>query len=503
MLYGLGGWLVALLPVDWNWAYQFPALMALGLTLYVSWQASFRLALLPAAQPLSLAFGGQAAPVDYARALADSSTLALVACLGLAQLSHEVSPVPFWTLGMSMHMLAAAHLLSPRRERFNWRWAAWQLGGMVVLVLSGQGLFSIALGFMVLGWLKWGTCKDEPDGTRPIKPWGAATTALIATFLWIWLFDIPVRWDFGNLSSFSLRAFLQLLAWYTWPAWPLAIWTLWKWHRQWRMIHVLVPASLSFLGLLVSVMAGGADEDLVLTLPPLATLAALALPTLRRSASALVDWFSLLFFSFCALAIWVVWVAMQTGVPRTPAYNVAKLAPGFVPVFESLAFLVALAATLAWIWVVFWRTSHHPSGIWKSLVIPATGSTLSWLLLMTLWLPLLNHARSYQGLVTRLTPYVPSGACVTAWRLQEAPIAALIQQGQLEVQRGNPKDSSCPLLIAPASRDLVPSDMEPNWTPVVRVSRLTDNKETLVLWSRTGMTKPINPVQPGRVETAN
>ena len=62
----------------------------------------------------------------------------------------------------------------------------------------------------------------------------------------------------------------------------------------------------------------------------------------------MIDWFTLLFFSASAIGIWVVWLAVQTGVPAKPAANVAKLAPGYVPSFSLLAFGVALAATAAW-----------------------------------------------------------------------------------------------------------------------------------------------------------
>ncbi len=64
--------------------------------------------------------------------------------------------------------------------------------------------------------------------------------------------------------------------------------------------------------------------------------------------AALIDWFTLLFFSISTLAIWVIWIAMQTGVPAKPAANVAKLAPGFSPSFSLFALLVALAASVAW-----------------------------------------------------------------------------------------------------------------------------------------------------------
>ena len=49
----------------------------------------------------------------------------------------------------------------------------------------------------------------------------------------------------------------------------------------------------------------------------------------------------------------------------------------------------------AWHWrtdlalaLVRWRTGRHRNALWKSLVLPAGGVALAWLLLMTLWLPL-------------------------------------------------------------------------------------------------------------------
>ncbi len=42
----------------------------------------------PVHSPVAFAFGGEASPTDYARALADGGLLALLACLGLAQLSR-------------------------------------------------------------------------------------------------------------------------------------------------------------------------------------------------------------------------------------------------------------------------------------------------------------------------------------------------------------------------------------------------------------------------------
>jgi hypothetical protein len=64
----------------------------LALTLLLTWAATYHLALTDAAQPLPFAFGGEADPVDYARAVADGAVLAFIATLGLLQLGHETTP---------------------------------------------------------------------------------------------------------------------------------------------------------------------------------------------------------------------------------------------------------------------------------------------------------------------------------------------------------------------------------------------------------------------------
>ena len=91
---------------------------------------------------------------------------------------------------------------------------------------------------------------------------------------------------------------------------------------------------------------------------------------------------------------------MQTGLPAKPAANVAQAGAGLrCRLLAARAGRSRLLGTLAWLWLVRWRTGRHRHALWKSLVLPAGGVALCWLLLMTLWLPLLDYARSYRPLV--------------------------------------------------------------------------------------------------------
>ena len=91
--YWLGAAFIRLLPfLSADLAARIPFGGLLALTLACTWYAVYHLARQRGAQPVAFAFGGEAQPVDYARTLADAALLALVACLGLAQLSHEATP---------------------------------------------------------------------------------------------------------------------------------------------------------------------------------------------------------------------------------------------------------------------------------------------------------------------------------------------------------------------------------------------------------------------------
>jgi 4-amino-4-deoxy-L-arabinose transferase-like glycosyltransferase len=277
----------------------------------------------------------------------------------------------------------------------------------------------------------------------------------------------------------------KFLVWFAWPAWPLALWTLWRWRRQLTSRHVALPLSFLSIALVAALLTPTADRALLLGLPALAALAAFALPTLKRSVAALIDWFTLLFFSGCALTIWVVWLAMQTGVPRQPAANVARLAPGFEPSFSLLAMVAALAATVAWAWLVKWRAGRHRAVIWKSLVLPAGGAALCWLLLMTLWMPLLDYARSYAPLVRNVARLIDAPGCVEVHGLSQAQLAALRYHGGLTLKPAS-RPASCPWLLVDADAQHSASlaiDLR-QWSVVSLVARPSDSNDNVLLYRR-------------------
>jgi hypothetical protein len=121
--------------------------------------------------------------------------------------------------------------------------------------------------------------------------------------------------------------------------------------------------------------------------------------------------------------------------------------------------------------------------------LPAGGSTLCWLLLMTLWLPLLDFGRSYGPLARRIASLAQPQACVLVDGLSQAQIAALQYHGGLALQRSTSTTASAcaTLVVTPASQATLDTRVNlTDWAFKATVRRLTDNKESLLVYQRVG-----------------
>jgi hypothetical protein len=471
----LGAVFIAVLSpmVDPALAARVPFALLLVATLVLTWYATFHLARTAHAQPLAFAFGGEAEPIDYARAVADGALLALIGTLGLLQLGHETTPelAQLGSVCLYLYALAAAPF------RF-WQPRLAMLVSLPALVGSGAPSMALALG---LGGAL--VCsRSAYREARALLPWVLAATAgaaLLATLLSAW------RWRGEAMDLPSLIGVLRQWIWFLWPSWPFVVWTLWRWRDHWAHRHISVPLSLLGVALISNLLMGGSDRALMLGVPAMAVLAAFALPTFKRSTSAAIDWFSMFFFTLCALTIWVVYGAMQTGTPPKIAANMTRLLPGFVVEFSPLVFGVALLGTMAWIWLVRWRTGRHREALWKSLVLPAGGVALCWLLLMTLWLPALDYRRSSRPWIDRVGAHVPAGACILAPGASRVSLAALEHLGRWRVD-ARPQalqDPSCQYLLR-VSRGEGSMPASPGWATLTEFRRPAERDELTTIYRR-------------------
>jgi 4-amino-4-deoxy-L-arabinose transferase-like glycosyltransferase len=497
--YWLGAFCIRWLPfLDQATASRLPFALMLGLTLAAVWYACYNLARQPSAQPVSFAFGGEAEPRDYARAMADAALLALMACLGLAQLAHETTAT-LAQLCMGALMLfaasralrltqinAAAQEKAKAQVRFGSTLGLWVLA-QSAMVLSGAPTLALLLGLVLCSLL----LGQRQIVLAMVVAFSSAVALCLTYGLELWAWRISPGWySWRDLSGSG-----QLLLWFLWPLWPFALWTLWRWRSQLKHPlahpHLVLPLSFSLLFVASTLCTDTADRTLLLALPALSCLAAFALPTFRRSLAAFVDWFTLLFFSLAGLCIWVIWLAMQTGYPPQPAANVARLAPGFVASVSVPSLILAMLASAAWLWLVSWRVGRHRPAIWSSLVLPAGGAVLCWVLLMSLWLPLLDYARSYAPLAQKLNVALQGASCVHTVGLSPAQRAGLsyhlqhikFDHDSLSIEKSSPQ-VTCDFWLVDSQTTLSPAQNQAlrKWSAVRRLKRFADKAETILVY---------------------
>ena len=432
-------WLPAAMPADL--VVRLPFILLLALTLLCTWRAVFNLARSPGAQPVAFAFGGEASPTDYARALADGGLLALLACLGLAQLSHETSHTLVQLSAVSAIFFAAASMWwQPKLS------AVAALLGTLALTLAGAPSMAAVLG---AGATAMALCIQTPKLPQRYS-WAAwwllsiGVAAATTSALGLWEYRLINPWVQGK----DWQSLARLLMWFSWPAWPLSLWAMWRWRWQLQRPahnpHVAWPLWLWATALFCTIFTQDGDRALILALPAIAALAAFALPTFKRSLAALIDWLTLFFFSISAIAAWLLLVA--------------------------------------------WRTRRHRAAIWKSLAVPAGGTVLGWVLLMTLWLPMLDYGRSYAPHVNAVAQVMPKHVqCVHTLGFNAALTTAFRFHTPWKLESGlnTATGPTCNWLIAtPAAWSAMDSAIAAQWQLVEQVARPTDRRDHLLVLRR-------------------
>lgn len=420
---------------------------ALGAT--AVWRTAFVLGRRAEAQPLKLAFGGQPAAIDYGRTLADGALLIYVASLGLLLRSHETAATALHVSLVAVVLYSAACLFDrPDRK------TAIGLGLSAGLLALTHGWITPLL--MMIAFITIALIQYRPVLAKLLVITLPVAIALPAGWLLAKHMLTPeasvLPWLLGSLRDLSAptlknnATLMKTLAWFVWPAWPIAIWAVYAWRSQ-VTLHILLAASIVVLLLLHAVFVPGRNDYLLLPLlPPLAILATFGLPTLKRGAINAIDWFSVMTLSAIAGFIWLGWLAKQTGWPAQLAKSAFRYAPGFRPEFSLFALLIALAATAGWMLLLQWRLGRRPPVLWRAVVLSTGGLVLCWVLLMTLWLPWLNYSQSYAPVAKQLGASLPASyRCVATDEVGPAQRASFAYLG--DVRFGRPGEDCDHLLV--------------------------------------------------------
>lgn len=489
----LGALAIRALPwLPGHLAMQMAAMTGLALLFIAIWYATYRLARRPGVQPAD-PFDAGADPVDFGRAVADSALLVLMATLGLIARLHETSAEAAQVLWVAVFLFGAA--LALERPVLAGLATALALAATVLtrgllpataLVVAVAALPAVsqayrlvarrwlltALPLALLAALAWPLAlalSPDPDGTEHLRQWLAWNQS-----------------QFTGFQATGLLYYARTAPWYFWPAWPVALWVIVRWRG--RLDEPAVAAPLITLAALCAsaVIGTGAPEgQLPLLGATLAMLAAIGLPTLRRSVTHLIDWFAVMTYSLIGIAVWAYWLAFLTGFPPRMAFRAAAASPGFTPQWSPTDIAVGLAATLAWLALVRWRLARHTPTLWRPVALSCGGLVLAWVLLMTLWLPAFNQRNTYRDLATRIAAELPPDYdCLETRQLGLAQRATLQYFGALRMAK---PAMPCQWQLAQemgaaAGRPAAPAA---GWAFVWQGARPRDTDEMLRLYRRT------------------
>lgn len=433
---------------------RLPNLLWFAITASSVWYGTYLLGRRTEAQPLALPFGGEPAPRDYGRMLADAALLLLLATVGILQRTHETTVVP---------AIMACQAL-----------AFYSLARSVDRPVTGTTTLGIALAasFLTRGWV----------GALPIMigallafyprsqlwkckrwlPWAALVTVALILAWWIpasesseyWIRN----WKTWNLASFAWPSWrdmgrtLRDLPWYLWPTWPLALLAVWRWRAWIYAPHIWLPLMLLACSALVLFgLDEATDSEYVMLVVPCAVLGAFSLPTLRRGVVNTLDWFAVMCFSLTAATAWLGWVALHFNWPAQISRNIARQTTGYEPVISWTAFTLAAIFTVAWIALVVWRLRVRPQALWRGTVLSAGGLTVTWILLVLLWQPAVDYARSYRTvsgqLAQALEQNMRPGECVRGLSLGSGQRASFLIFNNLTFTF----DAKCTLILQQTS----------------------------------------------------
>ncbi len=347
------------------------------------------------------------------------TTFVFIGSLGLVLSAHTLMPAVSSLTGIATGFYALA-LAKRRPYRAS------------ILLGLGIGISFLSTGLAPLAILL-ATCLTLPclfSGWRNRSYLSVISIALIVAspFLLGWSLlchyfypDAFNQWwqlSLDNLHHREHLYFLRTLLWYAWPALPLAAWGLWRYRTQ-LASKPRFQLILTFFVIAFAVIGLGEDKE-VFALPlliPLTAMAGGSIETLKRGTAGALSWFGLILFGLISAIIWLGWVAMQTGNPAKIKARIVFLSGLQHLNVNLIALIIAALVTLIWLLAIF-RTQYSNR---SSATNWAIGMTCVWTLLMTLWLPLVDSARSYHNVFASFKMALPAKfSCVKSQGLGNA-----------------------------------------------------------------------------------
>lgn len=343
--------------------------------------------------------------------------LALLASLGFMLPSHGM--VPALTAAAGTSLILAAFALYPTAPQ---RAALLASSGAVIGFL-GHGIMTPLAFYITLLILPL-----LPTATQPAyRTFARSSMAISLPLLLLWPLFLGMTepqhlhaWlqQEGARLSFSkpLSEQLETLSWFTWPTLPLVLLGGWQMRHRLEQWRPLFPAMLLALCWLIFSLSSLRELDKLPLLLPLALLAAATTEQLRKGAANGFYWFGMMSILFFAGLFWFYWSVLTFGWPEKLASHLARMAPGHMPDWSWHA-LLAVLLTLGWLLMLRWRRKSSERCI---LWVWASGTTLTWGMIMLLLSGWLDYSRSLYPLAQQVRAVLPAQqACVNLSQLSD------------------------------------------------------------------------------------
>lgn len=421
----------------------------------------------------------------WVRGVGRHATFIMVGTIGLVMNAHSLNTEIAGMASAATGFYALA--LSKRRP--------WRASGLLGLALGvgflTDGLVipiillstSVLLGLIFKPWRTGSFAKVLITAVFIASPIALSWLALL-------YFQQPTifsQWLNASFNAFKLHNhfyFLRILLWYAWPALPLAIWGLWR-NRdklfskpKFQLIIVFFACSLFFLGF----SAPSKDIYAMPLLLPLVALGAGSVEYLKRGAASALNWFGITLFGMIGFLIWLGWIAIATGHPAKIKERMLFLSGATSADIQWIMLLPAILVTAIWLFTCIRAKQGNRSTVTNW----AVGMTFSWSLLMSLWLPWIDSAKSYEPVFSGIYKMLPTNtSCVNSLGFGQSQRMLFSYYTSINLKSVETTELlDCNFYLIQDERGVARMQPSDDWKLIWQGKRAADRKESFRLFQR-------------------
>ena len=406
----------------------------------------------------------------------------------------------------SIGLIATAHLLMPEVSALSG--SAMAFYGLALAkrrpfrasVLIGTG---IGISFMSTG-LVTAAISLLTALLLPLlfKAWRSKSYAIVlglasisvAPWIFLWPFLIShispsalIDWWHTQIqfTQFNHLYTLRTLCWFAWPALPIACWGLWRFRSTLfvKPKFQLIISNLIIAFIIIGLKSKNSDASVLTLLIPLVVMASGSAETLKRGAAGALNWFGLILFGLMGVLILLGWIAIMTGHPAKLSARMHILSGLPEAHINIPALIIAVFVTVIWAITINAKRSNR-----AAVTDWAVGITMAWSLLMALWLPMIDSAKSYQEVMLNLQNALPvKHTCINSIGFGEPQRALLNYYTNLNVLPiRKSSELGCDLYLIQEDKtheQIIPGQ---DWKLIWKGKRAADRYEKFRLYQKVG-----------------